>query len=214
MSQEQQDPDMIEEEDEEALISGPLLVAKLQVRTPTLPTSTLPRSDLVAYYRSLGSWDLGVRYQETPRCRSEHHRSRSIHPQKDTVDDQRNQRGQSRQDLDRRSVSLTSSFTVNLTLNVVVRTRAIACKLVPMGFTTATEIHSRRSELVHITTGASGLDTILGGGIETGAITELYGRYLSSRQTPVLVADKPLPDRERPQANSERVNPRSVIHSR
>jgi DNA repair protein RAD51 len=44
-----------------------------------------------------------------------------------------------------------------------------------MGFTTATEIHSRRSELVHITTGATGLDTILGGGIETGAITELYG---------------------------------------
>jgi hypothetical protein len=32
MSQEQ-DPDMIEEEDEEALISGPLLVAKLQVNT-------------------------------------------------------------------------------------------------------------------------------------------------------------------------------------
>lgn len=54
-----------------------------------------------------------------------------------------------------------------------------ACKLVPMGFTTATEIHSRRSELVHITTGASGLDTILGGGIETGAITELYGEHLS-----------------------------------
>lgn len=45
-----------------------------------------------------------------------------------------------------------------------------------MGFTTATEIHSRRSELVHITTGSTGLDTILGGGIETGAITELYGK--------------------------------------
>lgn len=47
--------------------------------------------------------------------------------------------------------------------------------MVPMGFTTATEIHSRRAELVHITTGATGLDTILGGGIETGAITELFG---------------------------------------
>jgi DNA repair protein RAD51 len=32
-----------------------------------------------------------------------------------------------------------------------------------MGFTTATEIHHRRSELVHITTGSVGLDTILGG---------------------------------------------------
>lgn len=51
-----------------------------------------------------------------------------------------------------------------------------ACKMVPMGFTTATEIHSRRSELVHISTGSTGLDTILGGGIETGAITELFGR--------------------------------------
>ena len=52
----------------------------------------------------------------------------------------------------------------------------LACKMVPMGFTTATEIHSRRSELVHITTGSTGLDTILGGGIETGAITELFGK--------------------------------------
>lgn len=50
-----------------------------------------------------------------------------------------------------------------------------------MGFTTATEIHSRRSELVHITTGASGLDTILGGGIETGAITELYGEFRTGK---------------------------------
>lgn len=34
MSQEQE-PDMIEEEDEEALISGPLLISKLQVSTQT-----------------------------------------------------------------------------------------------------------------------------------------------------------------------------------
>ncbi|WVQ87757.1 DNA repair protein RAD51 [Cryptococcus gattii] len=45
---------------------------------------------------------------------------------------------------------------------------AEACKMVPMGFTTATEIHSRRSELVHITTGSTGLDTILGGEFRTG----------------------------------------------
>jgi len=57
----------------------------------------------------------------------------------------------------------------------------LACKMVPMGFTTATEIHSRRSELVHITTGSTGLDTILGGGIETGAITELFGESASRR---------------------------------
>lgn len=58
---------------------------------------------------------------------------------------------------------------------------AEACKMVPMGFTTATEIHSRRSELVHISTGSKGLDTILGGGIETGAITELYGEFRTGK---------------------------------
>ncbi|GFZ48036.1 DNA repair protein RAD51 [Saitozyma sp. JCM 24511] len=58
---------------------------------------------------------------------------------------------------------------------------AEACKMVPMGFTTATEIHSRRSELVHITTGSKGLDTILGGGIETGAITELFGEFRTGK---------------------------------
>jgi RecA/RadA recombinase len=63
-----------------------------------------------------------------------------------------------------------------------------------MGFTTATEIHSRRSELVHISTGSTGLDTILGGGIETGAITELFGRFPS--YVSVLT----------PQASSERAS--------
>ncbi|KAK4688474.1 DNA repair protein RAD51, partial [Tremellales sp. Uapishka_1] len=58
---------------------------------------------------------------------------------------------------------------------------AEACKLIPMGFTTATEIHSRRSELVHITTGSKGLDSILGGGVETGAITELFGEFRTGK---------------------------------
>ncbi|GAA5932612.1 hypothetical protein JCM1841_000311 [Sporobolomyces salmonicolor] len=54
-------------------------------------------------------------------------------------------------------------------------------KLVPMGFTTATEFHARRSELVQITTGSTALDNILGGGIETGAITELYGEFRTGK---------------------------------
>jgi DNA repair protein RAD51 len=69
--------------------------------------------------------------------------------------------------------------------------------MVPMGFTTATEIHARRAELVHISTGSKGLDTILGGeldatdsccgsadiagGIETGAITELFGELANQK---------------------------------
>ncbi|GAA5936253.1 recombinase RAD51 [Sporobolomyces koalae] len=57
----------------------------------------------------------------------------------------------------------------------------IATKLVPMGFTTATEFHARRAELVAITTGCTALDNILGGGIETGAITELYGEFRTGK---------------------------------
>ena len=48
---------------------------------------------------------------------------------------------------------------------------SLASKLVPMGFTTATEMHARRSELISMTTGSKQLDTLLAGGIETGSIT-------------------------------------------
>ena len=44
-----------------------------------------------------------------------------------------------------------------------------------MGFTTATEMHQRRSELISITTGSKQLDTLLAGGIETGSVTEIFG---------------------------------------
>lgn len=38
-----------------------------------------------------------------------------------------------------------------------------AAKLVPMGFTTATEFHQRRSEIIQITTGSKELDKLLQG---------------------------------------------------
>ncbi|KAI4924892.1 RecA recombinase Rhp51 [Alternaria infectoria] len=57
----------------------------------------------------------------------------------------------------------------------------IASKLVPMGFTTATEMHSRRSELISITTGSKQLDTLLAGGIETGSITEIFGEFRTGK---------------------------------
>ena len=44
-----------------------------------------------------------------------------------------------------------------------------------MGFTTATEFHQRRSELIKITTGSQELDKLLEGGFETGSITEMFG---------------------------------------
>ncbi|KAL0578714.1 RecA recombinase Rhp51 [Marasmius crinis-equi] len=58
---------------------------------------------------------------------------------------------------------------------------AEAQKIVPLGFQSATEVHARRSELVHITTGSKQLDALLGGGIETGAITELFGEFRTGK---------------------------------
>lgn len=58
---------------------------------------------------------------------------------------------------------------------------AAANKLVPMGFTTATEFHARRSDMITITTGSKNLDTVLGGGMETGSITELFGEFRTGK---------------------------------
>ena len=44
---------------------------------------------------------------------------------------------------------------------------AEAAKLVPMGFTTATEFHQRRSEIIQLTTGSSELDRLLGGRVQS-----------------------------------------------
>lgn len=58
---------------------------------------------------------------------------------------------------------------------------AEAAKLVPMGFTTATEVHQKRSEIVYISTGSSEFDKLLGGGIETGGITEVFGEFRTGK---------------------------------
>lgn len=54
-------------------------------------------------------------------------------------------------------------------------------KLVPMGFTTATEFHMKRSEIIQLTTGSTELDKLLGGGIETGSITEIFGEFRTGK---------------------------------
>ena len=59
--------------------------------------------------------------------------------------------------------------------------RLSALKIIPLGFQSATEVHARRAELVHITTGSKNLDALLGGGIETGAITELFGEFRTGK---------------------------------
>lgn len=58
---------------------------------------------------------------------------------------------------------------------------AEAHKLVPMGFTTATEFHQKRSELIQLTTGSKELDRLLGGGFETGSITEIFGEFRTGK---------------------------------
>lgn len=56
-----------------------------------------------------------------------------------------------------------------------------AMKLVPTGFTTATEMHIKRSQIIQITTGSKELDKLLNGGFETGSITELFGEFRTGK---------------------------------
>lgn len=58
---------------------------------------------------------------------------------------------------------------------------AEASKLVPMGFTTATELHEKRKEVIQLATGSKELDKLLQGGIETGSITELFGEFRTGK---------------------------------
>jgi RecA/RadA recombinase/intein/homing endonuclease len=50
-----------------------------------------------------------------------------------------------------------------------------------IGFETATEVFKRRQSIGRITTGSKSLDDLLGGGIETQAITEMFGAYGSGK---------------------------------
>ena len=56
-----------------------------------------------------------------------------------------------------------------------------ASKLVAMGFKTAAEVHMIRANIVYITTGSAELDRLLGGGIETGSITEIFGEFRTGK---------------------------------
>jgi len=50
-----------------------------------------------------------------------------------------------------------------------------------MGFQSGTDVMERRSKVTKLSTGAKGFDTMLGGGFETGAITECFGQYGSGK---------------------------------
>lgn len=53
--------------------------------------------------------------------------------------------------------------------------------MVPLGFTSATLFHIKRSEIIQLTTGSKELDRLLGGGIETGSITEIFGEFRTGK---------------------------------
>jgi DNA repair protein RAD51 len=52
---------------------------------------------------------------------------------------------------------------------------------VHMGFTTASETLKFRQDIIFLSTGSKDLDELLGGGFETGSITELYGEFRTGK---------------------------------
>ena len=50
-----------------------------------------------------------------------------------------------------------------------------------MDFMTAKSFFEKRKNLVYLGTGSRAVDELLKGGVETGAITELYGEYRTGK---------------------------------
>ncbi len=58
---------------------------------------------------------------------------------------------------------------------------AAARNALNMGFESGLEVLEKRKQIARITTGSKALDALLGGGIETGSITECYGAFGSAK---------------------------------
>ena len=50
-----------------------------------------------------------------------------------------------------------------------------------LGFQKASDYYEQRKNLVFIKTGSNNLDQLLGGGLETGSITELFGEFRTGK---------------------------------
>lgn len=50
-----------------------------------------------------------------------------------------------------------------------------------MGITNATEVHNKRQDLLQLSSGSRELDKLLGGGFETGSITEIFGEFRTGK---------------------------------
>ncbi len=53
----------------------------------------------------------------------------------------------------------------------------VSRKALDIGFETAADVYERRKKVVRLTTGSKALDNLLGGGIETQAVTEFHGGF-------------------------------------
>jgi len=53
--------------------------------------------------------------------------------------------------------------------------------LVHLGFQTATSRLESLKEMIYVSTGSRDLDTLLGGGIETGSLTEIFGEFRTGK---------------------------------
>jgi DNA repair protein RAD51 len=69
-------------------------------------------------------------------------------------------------------------------------------QLVSLGFQTATSRLESMKDMIMISTGSNALDTLLGGGIETGSLTEIFGEFRTGKtqlcHTLCVTAQRPL----------------------
>jgi DNA repair protein RAD51 len=56
-----------------------------------------------------------------------------------------------------------------------------AQKLVPMEFQTASDFLEKRKNIINLTTGSVEFDKLLGSGVETGSITEIFGEFRTGK---------------------------------
>lgn len=72
-----------------------------------------------------------------------------------------------------------------------------AMKIENAGFMTGNELRERRKQILKITTGSPAFDEMLGGGLESQSITEIYGEYRSGKtqlcMTMAVTAQLPRP---------------------
>ena len=84
-----------------------------------------------------------------------------------------------------KSVAVTPAKEISdragMGLDTALKVATLARDRVAPGYISALEIMERRSNMLKCTTGSSKLDSILGGGVETRAITEYIGEYGSGK---------------------------------